>query len=138
MALSTIMNHFRVVQLPPSHQHWTDNHFSHADHPTMWSFDELWIPNWATFLCIIISLIYIHYVRAFTFWKKQGVLGPKPLPLIGNIRPFVRLTPVHDIEVWKGILKKGKFDTFLIDNDSELLKQILVRDIDIFCNRRNF
>lgn len=102
------------------------------------------MPNWVVYLSIIIFLIYIHYVRSFTFWKKQGVPGPTPLPLIGNISPFVRLTPVHDIEM-EEFKRYGRVygryegsDKLLVVHDPDLLKQVLVKDFDVFRNRRTF
>lgn len=110
----------------------------------MWIFGELWIPNWVVYLSITIFLIYVHYVRTFSFWKKQGVPGPTPFPLIGNISPFARKIPAHDIEM-RDFKRYGRVfgryegsDKILVVNDPDLLKQILVKDFHVFRNRRNF
>lgn len=31
----------------------------------------------------VVSLIYLYFVWNFDYWKKRGVPGPKPIPIIG-------------------------------------------------------
>lgn len=30
-----------------------------------------------------VGLLYLHFVWNFGYWKKRGVPGPKPIPIIG-------------------------------------------------------
>jgi hypothetical protein len=38
----------------------------------------------ALLLVPLLITVYLYYVNKFTYWKRRGVLTPKPVPLFGN------------------------------------------------------
>jgi hypothetical protein len=38
----------------------------------------------ALLLVLLLVAVYLYYVNKFTYWKRRGVLTPKPIPLFGN------------------------------------------------------
>lgn len=32
----------------------------------------------------LLVAVYLYYVNKFTYWKRRGVMTPKPIPLFGN------------------------------------------------------
>ncbi|XP_017757781.1 PREDICTED: cytochrome P450 6A1-like [Eufriesea mexicana] len=100
-------------------------------------------------LCGIVALVLLIYYYAtstFDFWKSRGVLGPRPLPFFGNTKDimFPKMSTgefVMDIyNKYKGEPLVGLYmrrSPFLIVNDSELMKDVLIRDFSHFSDRGN-
>ncbi|XP_033229916.1 cytochrome P450 6k1-like isoform X2 [Belonocnema kinseyi] len=98
-------------------------------------------------LCIVVAIyIFINCYRTskHEFWKNQGVPGPKPLLFLGNFKDILlnRLSP--------GEFAKNIYDEFtnesmvgvyarntpiLIIKDAEVIKDVLIKDFNIFANR---
>lgn len=88
--------------------------------------------------------IYIHRyinVSRYNFWNRQGIKGPLPFPFLGNtldlfLSPL--LTRLDDR--WKqygpvhGMYRKLKPQ--LVIGDTDMLKDVLVRDWHVFADRR--
>ncbi|XP_057380168.1 cytochrome P450 3A41-like [Daphnia carinata] len=93
-----------------------------------------------------ISCLYFLYwygTSTFSYFRDQGITGPKPVPYVGNIWGLWKENlPEYDKKMVK---KYGKtFGTFdgtlpnLYTIDADLIKSIFVKDFDHFVNRRNF
>lgn len=92
----------------------------------------------------IIFLLYYLSTSSHNFWKTQGVLGPKPIPLFGNFKRTI----FKEISV--GDFIKNYYDQYesesmfglyfnntpiLILKDLELIKDILIKDFNKFAER---
>jgi len=95
-------------------------------------------------LIVLISiLVYSYLTWNYDYWKKQGVPGKKPKLIIGTITPFwMKIVHEQDIEQ---IQKYGRVcGTFigrnpaLLTSDPDVIKQVTVKDFNIFTNRRSF
>ncbi|CAL1286967.1 unnamed protein product [Larinioides sclopetarius] len=93
--------------------------------------------------CLVI--VIVHFVRnrhqRLRLFKRYGIPGPEPHFLSGNTDElFSAPTPHEAISTW---LKKygdvvGYFGgevPHVVVKDLELLKQILIKDFEVFCNR---
>ena len=48
--------------------------------------------NYFEILCGVVALllaVYYYATSTFDFWKNRGVVGPKPLPFVGNIKEIL-------------------------------------------------
>ncbi|CAG2170958.1 unnamed protein product, partial [Oppiella nova] len=86
------------------------------------------------------AIYYMYLVRDFDYWSKQGIVGPKPIPIFGNFLETF-LVPLHETELkWHQRYGKvyghfmGKLPILNIA-DPELIKAILVRDFHQFHDR---
>lgn len=96
-------------------------------------------------LCVtIVAVLYIYMTRKFGYWKKYNIPGPKPITFYGNLKDFIKgksplawcLKQIYDSypnEPFVGIYILDE-PTLLI-RSPELIKQILVKDYNIFRNR---
>jgi hypothetical protein len=95
-------------------------------------------------LTAVLIGLHFYFIRNFNFWKKLGVPHPKPLPLLGNLKECVlqRVTignylksfyDEYSDKPYVGILSFYK--PGLVVRDLDLLKNILVRDSNIFADR---
>ena len=93
-----------------------------------------------TVAIIIVSLICYHYVTHFSFWKKRGIPGPVPLPLIGNMLDNLE-TPTMNVYSRRQKKYGDLFGTFegstpqLVVFDVDLVKKIMIQDFDYVTNR---
>lgn len=90
---------------------------------------------------LAILLIYLLWNNEKTVWSSQNIPGPKPYPIIGNfysyINPGLRKMDIDWIDKYGEIV--GTYEgagPCLVVKDSELLKQVLVKDFDNFTNTR--
>jgi Cytochrome P450 len=79
--------------------------------------------------------------KNFDYFLKQGIPGPKPLPLVGTLwgiwrKNFVR----HDADLVKKYGKTlGIFEGTtpnLVVSDADFIRAVLVKEFDHFVNRR--
>jgi cytochrome P450 family 6 len=88
--------------------------------------------------------LYLYFIRNFNFWKKLGIPYIKPLPFLGNLKECAlqkliigeqlkRFYEEHGDKPYVGIFS---FDQpSLLVRDLELVKNILVKDANIFADR---
>lgn len=43
---------------------------------------KMWLISLAL-LATFVALLYIYFIWNFNYWKKRGVPGPKPIPVVG-------------------------------------------------------
>ena len=98
-------------------------------------------------LCIIATILFLLYLYSISnhdFWKIRGVLGPRPIPFFGNSKGLTLLRKFSGDfirEVYEKFENEpliGIFDgntPTLIVKDPELIKNVLIKDFDIFADR---
>lgn len=95
-------------------------------------------------IAILILILYYYFTSTFDFWKSRGVVGPKPIPFFGSTKDLILIKKsmahfVKDIyENYKNEPMIGLYanrSPFLLLNDPELIKDILIRDFSKFANR---
>jgi cytochrome P450 family 6 len=103
-----------------------------------------WIPLSLTLSSALFIGLYLYLIRNFNFWKKLGVPYPKPWPLLGNLKECVlqrvtvgkHLKNLYDEYSDKPYVGIFSFDKpSLLVRDLELVKNILVKDSNIFSDR---
>ncbi|XP_013140508.1 PREDICTED: cytochrome P450 6B1-like [Papilio polytes] len=88
--------------------------------------------------------LYYYFTRTFNYWKERNVVGPKPLPFVGNLKDsFFRKKTV--IMVYKEIYDKFPKEKVvgmyrmttpcLLIRDLDIVKNILIKDFDLFLDR---
>lgn len=87
-------------------------------------------------------LLYLYFAHVFSYWKKRNVPFLKPLPFIGNFKDLMlmrvniamALKQIHDTtrEPFIGVYAMNK--PYLVINDPTLLKSVLVKDFNFFCD----
>lgn len=96
--------------------------------------------TWA--LIVVVGVLYGYY--KFTTWhfdvfKRLGIKGPTPLPLLGTMWPMIKKGLIHhDLELKKYGSVVGTFQgsiPMLMIYDLEIIKQILIKDFSNFTNR---
>nr|ASX93978.1 cytochrome P450 CYP6CV6 [Zygaena filipendulae] len=96
------------------------------------------------FLGTIIYLGYLYVTRKFNYWNARGIKGPKPLPIVGNFGSVVLVKKTASMllkEIYSqfpdekvvGIYRGSK--PALLIRDPELVKQVLIKDFNIFQDR---
>ncbi|XP_013140579.1 PREDICTED: cytochrome P450 6B5-like [Papilio polytes] len=92
----------------------------------------------------LFAVLYLYCTRTFNYWKERNVVGPKPLPLVGNIKDsFFRKKSV--IMVYKDIYNQFPKEKVvgiyrmttpcLLLRDLDIIKNIFVKDFDLFLDR---
>ncbi|XP_054165014.1 cytochrome P450 3A21-like [Oppia nitens] len=91
-------------------------------------------------VAVVIIAIYRYATRNHDYWQRLGLTGPRPLPFVGTIAYMTR-TPLQELVV-KWQQKYGKLygcfygnEPVLVVADPELIKDILVKDFDVFVDR---
>ncbi|KAI9562843.1 hypothetical protein GHT06_010298 [Daphnia sinensis] len=98
-----------------------------------------------TWVVIIISALYIIYryvTASFNYFSDQGIPGPRPIPIFGNMWGIWRENlPEHDVKLVK---KYGKIFGYydgskpnLWITDVDLIKAVCIKDFDHFVDRRS-
>jgi cytochrome P450 family 6 len=104
--------------------------------------------EWLTISLTISSAVfiglYLYFIRNFSFWKRLGVPYAKPLPFLGNLKECVSLKLTigeHLKNLYDEYGDKPYVGIFCFDQpsllvrDPELVKNILVKDANIFQDR---
>ena len=98
-------------------------------------------------LCGVAALVvalYYYCTSTYDFWKKRGVPGPQPLPMLGNTKDVMLAQEsvaifLHKIyETYKNEPMIGLFiarTPILVLNDADLIKDVLIRDFSKFADR---
>lgn len=103
--------------------------------------------NYFEILCGMAALLlalYYYATLTFNFWKNRGVIGPQPLPFLGNTNElmFARKSIPHYLmeiyDTYKNEPMVGLYmrrSPLLIVQDPEFIKDILIRDFPKFADR---
>nr|CAD7266360.1 unnamed protein product [Timema shepardi] len=90
--------------------------------------------------------LYLYFTRNFNYWKKRGVHFTKPLPFFGNLKDmFLQRNSFGGLLMKEYEKHAGQpyFGLFSVDKpafvirDLDLIKNILVKDFDVFMDRSN-
>jgi cytochrome P450 family 6 len=103
-----------------------------------------WLALSVTIISALFIALYLYFIRNFNVWKKLGAPYVKPLPFLGNLKEsaFQRVTigkhlkNLYDEYSDKPYVGIFSFDQpSLLVRDLELVKNILVKDSNIFPDR---
>ncbi|XP_020280575.1 cytochrome P450 9e2-like [Pseudomyrmex gracilis] len=103
---------------------------------------------WSILLSIVIGVFSINYLfKNFNFFKRHGVIHISPIPILGSMSPVIfRQTSLVDfIKKMYNLNMDAKYigmyattnPVFLL-HDPELIKAVLVKNFEVFPNRRGF
>nr|UUB32651.1 cytochrome P450 CYP345E2 [Dendroctonus rhizophagus] len=98
----------------------------------------------STILLVLIStLFHKYFTRNFNYWKSKNVFYIKPIPVLGNMLPVLKMKTT--LGEWLGDLshkvKKDYFGIFIFDRpvlvvqSPKLVKLVLQKDFEYFQNR---
>uniref|UniRef100_A0A667Y5Y1 unspecific monooxygenase n=1 Tax=Myripristis murdjan TaxID=586833 RepID=A0A667Y5Y1_9TELE len=80
-----------------------------------------------TLLVLVLTLLLLYGIWPFSFFKKLGIPGPRPMPFVGTI----------DIIVFAHRMFDGR-SPVLVLSDPEMIKAVLVKECySVFTNRRD-
>ncbi|XP_017891081.1 cytochrome P450 6a2-like [Ceratina calcarata] len=92
---------------------------------------------------VLIGLLY-YYSTTFAFWQNRGIIGPKPIAVVGNflnvaLRKMSLGDQIHEwYKQYKNETVFGLFEgnsPVLVINDLDLIKDVLIRDFSLFADR---
>ncbi|CAF1067416.1 unnamed protein product [Brachionus calyciflorus] len=95
----------------------------------------------STSLVFVSTSIFLKWLRMCHHFKKRKIPGPRPIPILGNFHHIIkRGMPYNDLAMIKKYGKTfGYFEgsTPVVETtDTQLLKSILIKDFNLFINRR--
>src|SRR5699024_7641349 len=82
-----------------------------------------------------------YIIHKYSYWSRRGLTGPKPVPFVGNLLEVLSKGLV-DVELeWHRKYGKiyGTYSNFsptLCIADPELIKLVMIKDFNLFVNRR--
>ncbi|KAH9416694.1 hypothetical protein DERP_012162 [Dermatophagoides pteronyssinus] len=84
-------------------------------------------------------IYYIYSQYRFSYWKRNGIRGPKPMAFIGNIFPAKKPLALMQLDYQKQFgniygIYRGLEPTLVV-SDPAIIKRILVQDFHLFRNR---
>lgn len=95
--------------------------------------------------CIVSAILFLavsmllYYRNKHSYWQSKGVIGPKPLPVLGNLLPLLledrmqlEKDRLRDYGKVYGIYQGS--EPHLVVSDAELIRQISIKDFDTFTN----
>lgn len=95
-------------------------------------------------IAVAILLFYYYFTSTFPFWKLRGIRGPRPIPVFGNLKDVMfgkKFIGDYLMEIYKNYKDEPFIGIFarrtpiLIVNDPDFIKDILVKDFSLFCER---
>lgn len=97
-------------------------------------------------ILILILTVYFYLKYGYTFWSRCGVPQIPPTMLVGNLGPILRMSKscaqvIQDIYNHPKAKDSSIVGIYLFHRpallirDPELIKRILIRDFNKFCNR---
>ncbi|XP_032665498.1 uncharacterized protein LOC116841546 [Odontomachus brunneus] len=103
---------------------------------------------WTILLSIVIGALGIYYLfRTFHYFKRHSVIHMTPLPIFGNMLPLIfrRISLTDFIQMLYTFKPKAKYfgvyaatQPVILVRDPELIKEIFVKNFEIFPNRVGF
>lgn len=98
---------------------------------------------WVVTIVSSLFILYRYVTSSFDYFSQQGIPGPKPIPIFGNMWGIWKANiPDYDMAL---VQKYGKvfgyFDGSLPNlwiTDVAMIKAMYVKDFDHFVDRRNF
>ncbi|XP_076642975.1 putative cytochrome P450 6a14 [Halictus rubicundus] len=95
-------------------------------------------------VALLLTAFYYYRVYKFRFWRKRGVVGPKPHPIFGNLFDLT-LARVTTADVVEDIRKKYKHEPvvgvfeglspILVLHDPDIITNVLIKDFTSFEER---
>ncbi|KYQ49812.1 Cytochrome P450 6k1 [Trachymyrmex zeteki] len=105
---------------------------------------DCWGLDGIIILTILIITAYLYMTRNFKYWKKRGVLEITPTPFVGNFMECLLLKKASAYFL-KELYDRAKGEPYigfyildkpiLLIRDREIIKNILIKDFNIFCDR---
>ncbi|XP_040859079.1 cytochrome P450 3A6-like isoform X1 [Ochotona curzoniae] len=107
------------------------------------------MPNFSLETWVLVAtslvLLYLYGTSTHGHFKKLGIPGPTPLPFLGNIMGYRKVSGVWDFEM-KCYKKYGHIwglfegrQPVLVITDPDMMKTVLVKECySVFTNRRSF
>lgn len=111
--------------------HYVSHHFHTTPSITMFMFVTVSIS-----ILTILTWLY----RRYTFWSSQGMPGPRPVPLLGNMWDYRKKT-MKDVDIMRNQMYGDVYGTYngtnLVLNvcSPELIKKTLIADFRTFSGR---
>ena len=107
-------------------------------------FCDLFVLDALFVIFVLFSTLYVYCTRNFNFWMKNGIPFVKPHPFVGSLKDVVLqkvgigryITELYNEHKNKPYLGLFAFDRpVLVVFDLEIIKNILVKDSQVFINR---
>nr|XP_003704414.1 PREDICTED: probable cytochrome P450 6a14 [Megachile rotundata] len=95
-------------------------------------------------IAAVLFLLYYYFTYNYDFWKKQGVVGPKPIPFFGNtieIMLAIKSVAEYSEELYQKYKNERMIGLYALNipvlllKDPELIKDVLIRDFSSFTDR---
>ncbi|KAF2901229.1 hypothetical protein ILUMI_04957, partial [Ignelater luminosus] len=108
------------------------------------TFFKMWI---LVVIGLLSVLVYYKILRLYKYWEQKGISFVKPVPFIGNMGTFLaqKQSFPHFLQDLYNAHPKQRcvgcylfFQPTLMIRDPELIKQITVKDFDVFPERQQF
>lgn len=87
---------------------------------------------------------YLFMTRKFNYWKKRGVFEIKPLPFLGNFASCMVMKQSPGFlfrDLYNSAKGQPYLGLFILDKpcllirDREIIKDVLIKDFNYFCDR---
>ncbi|KAK9308048.1 hypothetical protein QLX08_001781 [Tetragonisca angustula] len=95
-------------------------------------------------IAVVFLALYYYFTSTFDFWKNRGVVGPRPLPIFGNLKDVLQrkmimgdcvrmLYEEYKSQPMFGIFLRSSPSLVLCDLD--LIKDVLIKNFSTFDDR---